>query len=449
MKSILYLYNNFLWLYLLLFLIPQFIIHLGIVQSQPLVSVPSSMNPVGSGARALGMGGAFIAVADDATAASWNPGGLIQLEAPEISIVGACFQRSDDNDFGTNPEASGTQDIQNNNLNYLSATYPFSMINRNMVVSFNYQHLYDFYRNWDFPLSFTDNNTAITQDIDIDQEGSLSAIGFAYCIQMTPRISAGFTLNFWENRLNNNGWEGTTRQTGSGVDFGTPFTFDFTFTDRYTFRGINANLGLLWNLTDKINFGAVLKTPFTANITHKTTTDMEINFPTDSSRNQDYSSSNEEDEELYMPMSYGIGIAYRFNDKLTASIDLYITEWDEYKLINADGNEVSPVTGDSFDKTDIDPTHQIRFGAEYLHISGILVIPIRTGMFYDPAPADGQPDDFYGFTCGTGFAKAEIVFDIAYQYRFGNDVSEYILEDFDFSQEVKEHTVYASFIYHF
>ena len=49
--------------------------------AQPLVRVeiPSSPNPVGSGARALGMGGAFIAIADDATAASWNPGGLIQL----------------------------------------------------------------------------------------------------------------------------------------------------------------------------------------------------------------------------------------------------------------------------------------------------------------------------------------------------------------------------------
>ena len=51
------------------------------------VEIPSSLNPVGSGARALGMGGAFIAVADDATAASWNPGGLTQLERPEISGV--------------------------------------------------------------------------------------------------------------------------------------------------------------------------------------------------------------------------------------------------------------------------------------------------------------------------------------------------------------------------
>src|SRR5438477_7018998 len=41
----------------------------------------------GSGARALGMGGAFLARADDATAASWNPAGLSYLRLPELSAV--------------------------------------------------------------------------------------------------------------------------------------------------------------------------------------------------------------------------------------------------------------------------------------------------------------------------------------------------------------------------
>ena len=44
-------------------------------------------NPVGSGARAMGMSNAFIAVADDATAASWNPAGLAQLVRPEMSLA--------------------------------------------------------------------------------------------------------------------------------------------------------------------------------------------------------------------------------------------------------------------------------------------------------------------------------------------------------------------------
>lgn len=44
---------------------------------------------MGVGARALGMGSAFIAVADDATAAFWNPAGLALLETSEASFMHA------------------------------------------------------------------------------------------------------------------------------------------------------------------------------------------------------------------------------------------------------------------------------------------------------------------------------------------------------------------------
>ncbi len=42
---------------------------------------------LGLGARAWGMGGAFIAVADDATAGFWNPAGLCVLEDAEVSAA--------------------------------------------------------------------------------------------------------------------------------------------------------------------------------------------------------------------------------------------------------------------------------------------------------------------------------------------------------------------------
>lgn len=44
---------------------------------------------MGVGARALGMGSAFTAVADDSTAAFWNPAGLGLLEKPEASFMHA------------------------------------------------------------------------------------------------------------------------------------------------------------------------------------------------------------------------------------------------------------------------------------------------------------------------------------------------------------------------
>jgi hypothetical protein len=44
---------------------------------------------LGVGARALGMGGAFVGVADDATACLWNPSGLSQLSQKEFSLMHA------------------------------------------------------------------------------------------------------------------------------------------------------------------------------------------------------------------------------------------------------------------------------------------------------------------------------------------------------------------------
>jgi hypothetical protein len=38
---------------------------------------------IGVGARALGMGGSFVSIADDASAAYWNPAGLVQLQSRE------------------------------------------------------------------------------------------------------------------------------------------------------------------------------------------------------------------------------------------------------------------------------------------------------------------------------------------------------------------------------
>src|SRR2546425_3428012 len=57
-------------------------------QSVQNVVLRNSFNPVGAGARGLGMGGAFIAVADDGTAASFNPAGLSQLRRTELAAVG-------------------------------------------------------------------------------------------------------------------------------------------------------------------------------------------------------------------------------------------------------------------------------------------------------------------------------------------------------------------------
>jgi long-subunit fatty acid transport protein len=55
----------------------------GLVDSETFSGFQFNFN--NPGARALGMGGAFVAVADDATAVIANPAGLVILQRPELS----------------------------------------------------------------------------------------------------------------------------------------------------------------------------------------------------------------------------------------------------------------------------------------------------------------------------------------------------------------------------
>ena len=426
----------------LLFVVHSFFSSLALAQ---IVEISSSFNPVGSGARALGMGGAFIAVADDATAASWNPGGLIQLERPEVSIVGSFLHRSEDLSLGMHPEGSGLQKISEIDINYLSVAYPFNLWGLNMIVSLNHQNLYDLTREWRFPLHSEDAIQILDETVDSRQKGSLSALGLAYCIQATRRLSFGVTFNIWKNILGENQWENELIQQASGTSLGNPFFFDWHSNEKYSFKGYNFNLGMLLILNNNLTLGAVFKTPFTADLEYEYAYRYYVTYEGTTTF---YPYSLYEDRKLRMPMSYGIGFAYRFSDEFTASLDIYRTEWGDFELRDPRGNKTSPITGKSINESGIDATHQIRLGAEYLIIKPKFVIPARVGFFYDPAPSEGDPDDYFGFSVGTGIVHGPVVFDIAYQYRFGNDVGSSIMQNLAFSQDVQEHTVYASLIFH-
>ena len=423
----------------------------------------SSPNPVGSGARAMGMGGAFIAVADDATAASWNPGGLVQLKTPELSVVGNWFHRTEDVDFANHPEASGSESVSKEDLNYLSIVYPFNLFNRNMVVSLSYQKLYDFAREWDF--QFADETTDSIENLfpglppiifhtttkgncHHEQSGGLSALGIAYSIQIVPQLSFGFTLNIWDNDLTPNKWEAITHVTvNSTVEYDGMFMPALTEEGKdkkkneYSFNGLNVNIGILWRITDKFTTGFVLKTPFTADIKREYY-----------SIDQNQMNKCTYNEKLNMPMSCGIGLLYKISDEFKVSADVYRTEWQDYIYTESDGKKISLITNKSKDESDIDPTHQVRFGMEYLLVNhrSHYVIPLRAGVFYDPVPAQASSDDYYGFNLGSGFSMKRYAFDIAYQYKFGNDVGDSLTdESISQNQDVEEHLVYSSFIIYF
>jgi len=419
------------------------------------LDISTSPNAVGSGARAMGMGGAFIAVADDATAASWNPAGLSQLKKPEFSFAFSFFTRREGYSSSSHREAEGMQESENREINYFSIAYPFVMFERNMIVSLNYQRLYDFERDMKLdyqtePLGWQGLDAGF-QKIDFRQYGGLKALSPAFAVEITPAFSLGITLNIWTDKLFwSNGWESDSRSllTQPGAWFQDRYVRSVEHDRYYDFHGINLHLGFLWKPNSFLTIGGVVKTPFKAKARH------EKRFESTSDQLgslviREGVFSFKENIDLEMPLSYGIGAAFRFSDRLTVSMDVFRTEWSNFILEDGFGQRTSPVTGKPSHETDVKATHQVRLGMEYLFILTRTVIPLRLGLFYDPEPSEKNPQDFWGFSVGTGFSAGKTVVDLAYQFRFGNNVQGVLLGVPETDADVKQHRRLLSVIYHF
>ena len=415
------------------------------------IGVASSPNPVGSGARAIGMGGAFIGVADDATAASWNPAGLIQLERPELSIVGAYTSRREEFSSDTRPEISNTGEIDDFNLNYLSAAYPFHF-HKDIVVSVNYQRLYDFNRSFSHRIDLLSDGFDLAQHKQFEQDGFLGAVGIAAAVQVFSNLSLGVTLNIWTGQLLwDNGWKEAYTERAVGAQGGVPVTIDTLVSDEYAnFHGINANFGILWNITPSLTLGGVIKTPFDASMDHKLSFSQTSQFGAPVSTSLTRQLSFVEEVEVRMPLSYGLGLAWRVSDALTLGFDVYRTHWGDYVLKDSQGNEFSPVDGRPASESDISDTTQVRLGGEYLFVfpEKNVTVPLRAGLFYDPEPSQGGVKDFYGFSIGSGVAYKGFIFDVAYQLRWGQnlDTGNLIATS---EADIMQHTILASLIIHF
>jgi long-subunit fatty acid transport protein len=416
------------------------------------VEISSSLNPVGSGARATGMGGAFIGVADDATAASWNPAGLIQLEKPEISAVYSYFDREHTYSSAAQPEIASTNTVDTDGLNYASIVYPFVLFNRNMVISFNYQRLFEMDKNNKFILNKADSSSdsgVEVADITFVQDGYLYTLSPAMAVQLTPELYIGGTINFWDNFTGQNGWKNTYKDVGTASVSGFTRITDFTQTQDISFEGTNAHIGFMWLITDSLTLGGVYKTAFDADISRSNYRKSDRFWPTIPPfpfTQPGTPATSTEELTMKMPASYGLGLAYRHSDAWTVAFDVYRTEWEDFFIIDSMGNRSNPLDNSS------DPmksTTQVRLGTEYLFIRNKYVVPVRAGLFYDPEPAVGHLDDYYGFSVGGGYARGRVVVDMSYQYRTGDNVSPDIPGVSGASADVQQHALLFSTILYF
>lgn len=439
------------------------------------IDISVSPTPVGSGARAAGMADSFVAVADDATAASWNPAGLVQLERPEISVVAEFLRVRDE--FTADDEFDNDQTFTDSagGLNFASITYPIPVLiaGRNAVVGLSYQQRYDLNRSFDVGL-ITSITTPIAIDstltVDYEQEGALGTITPAFAIEITDRLSIGASINFWRSSpFNDNGWDQTfeyNTETIIATTSGPPFVQTTSRTEEEEYedlRGENITAGLLWNVNPRWNLALRYDSAFTGDIDYKSRIDgSNIVTPV----------VVDERREMSFPDSWTVGAAYRPYDKLTLALSITRTDWNDFYVETAAGEKISLIDGTGLDEprhAKFDPTYTVRLGMEYVLIPDDLdanldwLWSLRGGVFLDQEPAsgrskydpndkgDGDPEDFYGFALGVGLqAYNRVNVDVAYQLRHGDGVnSDRILGLPGFEQDFTQHRFLVSTIIYF
>lgn len=338
-------------------------------------------NLIGAGARADGMSGAFIGVADDATAVVWNPAGLASLERSEGSIVTRFVNRTWELQ---DSEASFEGDDSHKVMNFASLAIPFASGGNNFVFALAYQRQVDLYGDFD--------------DSDTTHRGGADTITPGIGFRVSPWLMFGAAANFWMGK-----WD--SESIGE----------DFILTDNTDWSGTNFVLGALIDFEGRgdappLKVGVSMRTPFTLEDKRDITLSDPDGVEMDTA------------DALYeweMPTMIGIGGSLRIGDNLTVAADYEARMFgDSMVKTTFNYSDGTSEEGEFQLSSSGEDLNQIRVGAELLLIADFGVIPLRAGWKSNPTLlADYRADEKAldgAQVVGSGLIFERISIDIAY-----------------------------------
>jgi long-subunit fatty acid transport protein len=391
-------------------------------------------NITGSGARAAGMGGAFIGIADDATAINWNPGGLTSLEHFEASYVGNSVSESEELELlfkirtynisdgwieDTYPYKEELSYKHFSPLNFASLVFPMTVNDKKLIIAAAVQKQLDFFSEdmWEDDDWKGESNS----------EGGVYTANLGASYQITKSFSAGITANLWFGGAE---YESYDLYKGTGDEW-------YYYESMENFSGMNFTLGAMFDVGSvneniPLRVGAVVKTPFEMSFDYNYE-DYENGFEIDSGGIE---------IKVDMPLMFGLGASYRFGDFFTVGVDFERRNYGKSKIKFSDDDSKFPMSMSGDDVT------QFRLGMEYLIVTDNYVVPIRLGAFNYPTLLSDYEykytyyeDDFdwyeaeaedykqvvgYGLSFGTGLIFDKFAIDLSYSFLTFENKDKYV-----------------------
>jgi hypothetical protein len=380
----------------------------------------TSLNRPGSGARAAGMGNAFIAVSDDGTAASWNPAGLSQLRKPEFSLVQSTSRRDTFQErYRTRDESAAYTTLKTPStsvaLEFASAAVPFSVAGKPVTLQAGWRRLYqlDSRARGDtrrVPGSDADRPEGLVR-FDNATDGNVDLWSLAGAARVTSRLSLGWSADFyrgsWEDRANVSEDPGILGPT------------DF-YTSRISNRvgGHSVSLGLLLAYpavrTGVVYHGALRS-------------DYGVTQSTRSNLTPPFDASFESGTKLHFPQSVGLGFAWLPRPLLRLALDFTYDQWTQFLVLGSPNSPDGPVSGFDGLPPDLSTTRDtvtVNAGLERLFPVNGQFVPLRLGFSHEPQggrdPLVRDDADQMVVAAGTGLNSNSVKLDLSVEYRWGS-----------------------------
>ena len=368
-------------------------------------------NDFGVGARAMGMGGAFMCIANDYTALHWNPAGLSQIKRVEFFLALSHEKLETETEYFGSSDSTFASKTQPNSF---GVVLPVPVYQGGLAFAFGVNRIQSF----DSRTRVKGFNThTVADDPEFGQlfvneqsneSGGIYSWNFGAAVDISPDVSIGGVLSFLSGDYN---YE-------LNLDADDTMSLDqdltgFSYRDNINsdYFGVDGKIGLLARPIDQLQLGVTISLP--------------LDFSVDEYWNQesfylydDEESESEFDEgqfsyDISRPIRLSGGVAVYPLPGAVITADVLYTDWTQTEYSEPPSEDVS--NQDFID--DYRNTAQFHIGGEYTIPSAGL--SIRAGYLLDPLPHTPKETnietDRHFITVGIGMILGEVLsLDIAY-----------------------------------
>lgn len=360
-----------------------------------------------AGAKAMGMGFAFTAQANDPSAIYFNPAGIIQLEGSNFK-GGITYVKENGGTFtGTTPLTGGaTVTETQKDLNFFIPNMFFTK-----KASPDFAYGIGVFSPFGLGQEYENPNTSIfrNQITKIDLMTIVVNPTVAWKVNEVLSVGAGIDFMYGSAILEKTPYSGAlggnlynSKLEGSGDAWG-------------------YNLGVLLLPAKDWKVGFSYRSPFSLEVKDGDVEIRNINGPTSAAFFGGATSFDTKGSAtINMPATATLGVAYT-RDRLTLEADADWTFWHSYRNLSINiKDERSPVLVDTSTAKNWKDVVALHVGAEY-RVTDPLAL--RVGFRYDPTPVPAEtmgpelPDaDKMYYTAGVGYKYSNWTFDLAYMY---------------------------------